>query len=99
MEWVSWLLQSNWNLAVTVFVATLLVLSVKAWLQPGEPPLDLSRREPQQCGEITPQELEKYSGRDYYRPIYVAIKGKIFDVSDARDFYGPGTPSDVSLQS
>ncbi|KAK9798900.1 hypothetical protein WJX73_004926 [Symbiochloris irregularis] len=90
MEWVPWLLHDNWNIAVAVFVAALLVLSVRAWLRPGETPLDFSHSEPQHCGDITLQELAKYNGRDYFRPIYVAIKGQIFDVTDARDFYGPG---------
>ncbi|EAU81041.1 hypothetical protein CC1G_10160 [Coprinopsis cinerea okayama7 len=37
----------------------------------------------------TPEELTKYDGKDG-RPIYVAIKGTIFDVTRKADVYGPG---------
>lgn len=43
-----------------------------------------------QAGEITEEELLKYNGTDSSLPIYVAIKKRIFDVSSARNFYGPG---------
>jgi predicted heme/steroid binding protein len=39
---------------------------------------------------ITPNELSTHDGRDASRPIYVAIKGKVFDVSPKREMYGPG---------
>lgn len=37
---------------------------------------------------MTKTELEHYIGLDN-RPIYIALKGKIFDVSTRSDFYGP----------
>ncbi|KAL1935095.1 hypothetical protein VTP01DRAFT_4235 [Rhizomucor pusillus] len=37
---------------------------------------------------ITVSELAKYDGSDPSLPIYVAIKGDIFDVSNNRDAYG-----------
>ena len=97
MEWVSLsdLLQGNWLTAALVFAATILFLSIKAWLQPGEAPVDLCS-EPQPCGEITLSELGKYDGRDYTRPLYIAVKGSVFDVSTARDFYGPGMSLSVT---
>ncbi|KAI9298266.1 cytochrome b5, partial [Neoconidiobolus thromboides FSU 785] len=39
---------------------------------------------------FTPEELKKYDGSDESLPVYLAIKGKVFDVSDAREAYGPG---------
>eukprot|EP00250_Pteridium_aquilinum_P003876 c14150_g1_i1 orf=231-554(+) len=42
-----------------------------------------------QVGQITEEELLKYNGTDSSLPIYVAIKKRIFDVSSARNFYGP----------
>ncbi|KAF4400182.1 hypothetical protein G4B88_019391 [Cannabis sativa] len=38
---------------------------------------------------LTPQELSQYNGRDPSKPIYVAIKGRIFDVTTGKSFYGP----------
>ncbi|KAF8658386.1 hypothetical protein AX16_001995 [Volvariella volvacea WC 439] len=38
----------------------------------------------------TPEQLAQYDGSDPSKPIYVAIKGTIFDVSHKKDVYGPG---------
>ncbi|RKP06643.1 cytochrome b5-like heme/steroid binding domain-containing protein, partial [Thamnocephalis sphaerospora] len=35
-------------------------------------------------------ELARYDGTDPSLPIYVAINGEVFDVTDGREFYGPG---------
>ncbi|XP_010670833.2 probable steroid-binding protein 3 [Beta vulgaris subsp. vulgaris] len=40
--------------------------------------------------EFTPQQLKQYDGSDPSKPIYVAIKGRVFDVSTGNNFYGPG---------
>ncbi|KAL3330115.1 hypothetical protein AABB24_034131 [Solanum stoloniferum] len=42
--------------------------------------------------ELTADELKAYDGSDPSKPIYVAIKGRIFDVSAGNSFYGPGGP-------
>ncbi|TFK67153.1 cytochrome b5 [Pluteus cervinus] len=39
---------------------------------------------------FTKEELKKFDGSDPEKPIYVAIKGTIFDVSHKRDVYGAG---------
>lgn len=39
---------------------------------------------------FTKEELSKYNGEDPDLPIYVAIKGVVFDVSEARKVYGRG---------
>ncbi|CAO3642462.1 unnamed protein product [Cunninghamella blakesleeana] len=39
---------------------------------------------------ITVAELAKYDGSDASLPIYVAIKGDIFDVSAKAEYYGKG---------
>uniref|UniRef100_A0A0E0M9E4 Cytochrome b5 heme-binding domain-containing protein n=1 Tax=Oryza punctata TaxID=4537 RepID=A0A0E0M9E4_ORYPU len=48
--------------------------------------------EPVQVGEITPEELQQYDGSDPEKPLLMAIKGQIYDVSQSRLFYGPGGP-------
>ncbi|KAE9618275.1 hypothetical protein Lal_00046947 [Lupinus albus] len=52
------------------------------------PPL----RPPVQLGEITEEELKAYDGSDLEKPLLMAIKGQIYDVSQSRMFYGPGGP-------
>lgn len=39
---------------------------------------------------LTPQELAQFDGSDPSKPLYIAIRGKIYDVSASRQFYGPG---------
>ncbi|ESQ45659.1 hypothetical protein EUTSA_v10010688mg [Eutrema salsugineum] len=47
---------------------------------------------PVQLGEITEDELKQYDGSDSKKPLLMAIKGQIYDVSQSRMFYGPGGP-------
>ncbi|CAB4265893.1 unnamed protein product [Prunus armeniaca] len=42
--------------------------------------------------ELTAQQLIQYNGTDPSKPIYVALKGRVFDVTDGKSFYGPGGP-------
>lgn len=39
---------------------------------------------------MTGEELKAYDGSDPTKPIYLAINGTIYDVSNGRNFYGPG---------
>lgn len=41
-------------------------------------------------GDLTEAELSRYDGSDSSLPILVAIRGKIYDVSAGKSFYGPG---------
>ncbi|KAL3524259.1 hypothetical protein ACH5RR_017093 [Cinchona calisaya] len=47
---------------------------------------------PVQLGEVTEEELKQYDGADSKKPLLMAIKGQIYDVSQSRIFYGPGGP-------
>lgn len=40
---------------------------------------------------FTPPQLEPYNGQGTM-PVYLAVRGKIFDVTPGRNFYGPGGP-------
>ncbi|KAK9070370.1 hypothetical protein SSX86_010772 [Deinandra increscens subsp. villosa] len=53
-------------------------------MQPLPPPVQL--------GEISEDELKAYDGNDSKKPLLMAIKGQIYDVSQSRMFYGPGGP-------
>ncbi|EUC61055.1 cytochrome b5-like heme/steroid-binding domain protein [Rhizoctonia solani AG-3 Rhs1AP] len=46
--------------------------------------------QPPKDDPYTLAELSAYDGRDPGRPVYVAIKGMVFDVTAKRDVYGPG---------
>ncbi|KAJ8544157.1 hypothetical protein K7X08_028668 [Anisodus acutangulus] len=47
-----------------------------------QPPLHL--------GDITEEDLWAYNGSDSQKPLLMAIKGHIYDVSTSKMFYGPG---------
>ncbi|KGN63002.1 probable steroid-binding protein 3 [Cucumis sativus] len=42
--------------------------------------------------ELTPLQLSVYNGTDPTKPIYVALKGQIYNVTSGRSFYGSGGP-------
>ena len=42
-------------------------------------------------GTFTPPELKPYNGENSM-PVYLAVRGQVFDVSSGRNFYGPGGP-------
>ncbi|KAI3421620.1 Cytochrome b5 heme-binding domain-containing protein [Psidium guajava] len=48
--------------------------------------------EPVQLGDVTEEQLRAYDGSDPSKPLLMAIKGQIYDVSLSRMFYGPGGP-------
>ncbi|MEM7435469.1 MAG: cytochrome b5-like heme/steroid binding domain-containing protein [Myxococcota bacterium] len=37
-------------------------------------------------------ELTRFDGSDPTRPLLIAIRGRVYDVTRGRDFYGPGGP-------
>ncbi|KAL3630602.1 Membrane steroid-binding protein 1 [Castilleja foliolosa] len=47
---------------------------------------------PVQVGQISDVELKEYNGSDPKKPLLMAIKAQIYDVSQSRMFYGPGGP-------
>ncbi|KAL8041155.1 hypothetical protein ABFS82_10G145600 [Erythranthe guttata] len=54
---------------------------------------EFALREPVQMGDaVTEEELRAYDGSDPNKPLLMAIKGQIYDVSRSRMFYGPGGP-------
>lgn len=42
--------------------------------------------------ELTAQQLRGFDGSDPSKPIYVAIRGTVYDVTSGGSFYGPGGP-------
>lgn len=87
-EAVGAVLSSVWATSAVVFVATISFLWVRSWLT-YEPPVILTYQ-PVMCGDITLESLRKFDGRDFLKPLYFAVRGKVYDVTKGKDFYGPG---------
>ncbi|KAJ0014474.1 hypothetical protein Pint_21430 [Pistacia integerrima] len=56
------------------------------------PPAVVAPAEPIQLGDVTEEELRAYNGSDPCKPLLMAIKGQIYDVSASRMLHGPGGP-------
>ncbi|KAL8572000.1 hypothetical protein ACOMHN_057683 [Nucella lapillus] len=50
-------------------------------IKPGDPPSKI----------FTAKEIAEYDGSDQEKPIYMAVRGVVFDVSSGRRFYGKGS--------
>ncbi|PHT84796.1 Membrane steroid-binding protein 2 [Capsicum annuum] len=48
------------------------------------------KRQSLNLGDMTKEELRAYNGFDSEKPFLMAIKGKIYDVSTSKMFYGTG---------
>ncbi|TVU32093.1 hypothetical protein EJB05_23811 [Eragrostis curvula] len=82
-----------------VAVAAALYHVMSGLFAPPPPPPPRSREPepeplppPVQLGEVTEEELKQYDGSDPKKPLLMAIKGQIYDVTQSRLFYGPGGP-------
>ena len=52
---------------------------------------------PKQIGDISLQSLRKYDGRDPFMPLLLAVRGKVYDVTEGKDFYGVGKEQEYGL--
>jgi len=83
-----------------VAVAAALYHVVSGLFAAPPPPPPRPREEPEaeplpppvQMGEDSEEELSQYDGSDPKKPLLMAIKGQIYDVTQSRMFYGPGGP-------
>eukprot|EP00301_Raphidiophrys_heterophryoidea_P013482 c20911_g1_i1.p1 GENE.c20911_g1_i1~~c20911_g1_i1.p1 ORF type:complete len:238 (+),score=40.32 c20911_g1_i1:44-715(+) len=48
-----------------------------------------------ECRDYTLKELQRFDGSDSNLPVLLSIKGKVYDVTRGRDFYGKGGPYNV----
>ncbi|KAJ3699053.1 hypothetical protein LUZ61_002758 [Rhynchospora tenuis] len=42
--------------------------------------------------DFTAAQLKAYDGSDESKPIYLSVKGTVYDVTSGKSFYGPGGP-------
>ncbi|KAI9503325.1 cytochrome b5-like heme/steroid binding domain-containing protein, partial [Coemansia spiralis] len=50
---------------------------------------------PRQQRAFTQQELAKYDGSNPELPLLLAVEGDVYDVTDGRGFYGPGSAYNI----
>jgi hypothetical protein len=78
-----------WATALLVFSVTILFLVAHGIWDSFQKPVILEAS-PVPCGDITIDELSKFDGGDPFKPIYFAVRGKVYDVTKGREFYGSG---------
>jgi hypothetical protein len=88
--------QNNlWATALAVFCVTVVALVLHGIWESFQKPLILEAS-PVPCGDITIDELAKFDGTDPFKPIYVSLRGTVYDVTKSREFYGRGKAPDLN---
>ncbi|MCJ1413263.1 hypothetical protein MMC19_007367 [Ptychographa xylographoides] len=76
---------------INLFLLTLLIILAYYRLRPS-PAITLPKAPPPTVFKIfTPPTLRPYNGANS-QPVYLAVRGRVFDVTSGRNFYGPGGP-------
>lgn len=69
----------------------MLLYTAYSWLKP-QAPAAIPKEEPAVVFRtFTPRTLLPYNGENDM-PVYLAVRGRVFDVTRGRNFYGPGGP-------
>jgi membrane-associated progesterone receptor component len=76
---------------VNIFLLSLFIFLVYLQLKPKTSPTLPKAPPPTVFKTFTPKTLLPYNGENNM-PVYLAVRGKVFDVTSGRNFYGPGGP-------
>lgn len=76
---------------VNLILFSLLILLAYMRLRPITPATLPKPTKPIVFRTFTPPELKPYNGENGM-PVYLAVRGQVFDVTPGKNFYGPGGP-------
>ena len=76
---------------INLILVSSLVLLIYYRLRPSTAPALPKAPPPLVFKTFTPPALKPYNG-EKNMPVYLAVRGKVFDVTPGRNFYGPGGP-------
>ncbi|CAF9934754.1 hypothetical protein IMSHALPRED_009832 [Imshaugia aleurites] len=76
---------------INLILFSLLILLAYFRLRPSPPSTLPKGPAPVVFRTFTPPTLQPYDG-EKDRPVYLAVRGKVFDVTPGKNFYGPGGP-------
>ncbi|OJJ51511.1 hypothetical protein ASPZODRAFT_148809 [Penicilliopsis zonata CBS 506.65] len=76
---------------INLILLSLFVVVVYLQFRPKAPVTLPSGPPPVVFRTFTPSTLLPFDGNDE-RPVYIAVRGRVFDVTPGRNFYGPGGP-------
>ncbi|KAJ1934472.1 Dihydrodipicolinate synthase [Linderina macrospora] len=89
-------LENPTHLILILLTFFLITRSIITFLKPATQPRfsmnDIAQKPIPAKRDFTPRELSEFDGRDENTPLYMAVKGTVYDVSNGRSFYGPGGP-------